>query len=143
MSHTTDHANQNNIPDVNNEGSHTSLTKSLSPTTQEPDVVTTWVETWEGAVSEDLNFKRRQSVSSYDSEAYASLQPGLYSINVDGTCPRCQHHHNSARVKFKLPCDSNEKLNIRCQGCREKWFIGGRNYSQLSFVSANLSASCD
>ncbi|KAF9695437.1 hypothetical protein EKO04_006428 [Ascochyta lentis] len=81
---------------------------------------------------------RRDSSSSYSSDAYSPLPPGRWNLNLHGNCPKCHHHHSFARFKVNIPSNPNITTHVRCQACDAKWLaIGGRNATQLSLLSIN------
>ncbi|KAH6644599.1 hypothetical protein C7974DRAFT_24327 [Boeremia exigua] len=81
---------------------------------------------------------RRESSSSYSSDAYSPLPPGLWTLDVHGNCSKCHHHHSSARVQINISRSPNGTTHVRCERCREKWLtFGGRNQTQLSLLSVD------
>lgn len=79
---------------------------------------------------------RRDSSSTFSSEAYSPLPPGRWTVNLHGNCSKCHHHHSHALFRIKVPKDTTISTHVNCQRCQQKWLvIGGPNATQLSLLS--------
>jgi hypothetical protein len=63
-----------------------------------------------------------------------SIAPGLYSLRLNGHCPKCHHFHKAAAFSIKISGHLSH-TTIKCERCGAPWLALGGNSTCWSLLS--------